>query len=243
MTIGDSEHLAGRYRVLFDVRQYSQRASVEGRVLRRLWYSLRRENLVTPAATSAEWLLDSTMSALRSIEGGHDLKAEAIVGCGEVLLYDDGERIVLPDRMAGRVGLLLDGTLAEPPGGRRSSGSSYGLSRESSLRRIQDLLSERIGPYAGYAVEQAAADGASLVAICQTTAEEIDDLPDRAQFLKVASPPAERIHKAGLIFRARQNSGFRDVSEPPLWAVGHTVILAVPEQALTSSPAAPLRRQ
>ena len=37
------------------------------------------------------------------------------MAAGESLLYDDGERIVLPERLAGRVYILLEGELSEMP--------------------------------------------------------------------------------------------------------------------------------
>lgn len=238
MTMAGSEPLAGRYRILFGVRQYAQRSSAEGRVLRRLWYALRRENLVAPANPSAGRLVTSTIAALRPQDGRRapDADAEAIVAAGEPLLYDDGERIALPERMAGRLGLLIEGSLAEPLTAQRTGRSSSGLSREAALARIGNLLTERIGPYAEYALGRAAAGGASLMAVCQTVAQEIDDPAERARFLEAAAPPPERIHDAGLVFRTRQGPGHRGLPEPPLWAVGHALILALPEAALAAVP-------
>ena len=232
---GDSEHLSGRYRALFTVRQFTQRVSTEARVLRRLWYALRRENLVAPAGSATQNLLDSTTTALRALDGAAGVKAEAVIAAGEALLYDDGERIALPDRLAGRVCLLVDGALAETQPGRVAVRAGHGLSREASLGRIRHLLTERIGPYADYAVDQAAAGGTPLATVCRTVAEEIDDLQERARFLALMSPPEERIHLPGLLFATRRNRAHRLVSEPPLRAVDHALILAVPEQALRNS--------
>ena len=168
---------AGAYRATFSVRHFSQRASAEGRVLRRLWYVLRRESPVALSEAATQDLLQKMRATLPSIP------AEAAVQAGESLIYDDGERIALPDRLAGHVCLLVDGALAEALPGRASTHASHGLTREASLGRIKRLLAERIGPYAEYAVDQAAAAGADIATVCRDVSQEIDDPGERARFL------------------------------------------------------------
>lgn len=229
MTMGDAEHLAGRYRILFSVRHFTHRVGTEGRVLRRLWYAVRREQATRPSEAVAQQLIQFAPVALPKAS------MESVLGNGEALLYDDGERIALPDRLEGHVCLLIGGTLAESLSGRPPTRMSYGLTREASLGRIKQLLSERIGPYAEHAVDRAAAGGADLTTVCTTVAGEIDDETERAKFFEAASPPSERLHQPGLLFRARRDRQQRLLAELPLRAVDHALIFAIPERVLTGA--------
>lgn len=231
-----AETMPIRYGVSYSVRNFSDRGTSEARVLRRLWYALRRERGV-PGETSPQDLLRFAADALRT-RGEQGVKAETIVEAGEALLYDDGERISLPARLAGRACLLVDGALAETHSNPAGGSAGHDLTWDASLGRIKDLLSWRIGPYADYAVDQAAADATSLTAICTTVAAEIEDPAERARFFEAARRPDERIrlHDAGYAFRTRLSQAGRLPSQPPLKAAGHALILAVPEQALRVDP-------
>jgi small-conductance mechanosensitive channel len=245
MTMPDKgEQPAMRYRVNFWIRTFTQRAALEGRVLRHLWYALHREHATAPGYSTVASLLDSTTIALRTLHHqsdlqiAPDLKPEAVIEAGEVLVYDDGERIALPDRLAGHLCILIGGTLAEtsPPEagllhapGRPPARTAPRLTREASLVRIKHLLTQRIGPFAEYAVDLAAAGGVGLDVVCRTVAEEIEDPAARAKFLDAASPPPERLHNPGLLFPTRRNFAHRLLSDPPLRAVEHALILAAPE--------------
>lgn len=231
-----AEAMPVRYGVSYAVRSFTDLGKSEARVLRRLWYALRRER-GAPVEMSPQDLLRATADALRT-RGAHDVKPEAIVEAGEALLYDDGERISLPARLVGCVGLLVDGALAETHSNPAGGSPGQDLTWDASLGRIKDLLSWRIGPYADYAVDRAAADATSLTAICTTVAAEIEDPAERARFLEAARRPDERIrlHDPGYGFRTRLSQAGRLLSQPPLEATGHAVILAVPEQALRIDP-------
>lgn len=247
---GNGEQPALRYRCNFWIRNYAQRNTTEGRVLRHLWYALHREHAVAPAAATVVSLLDSTSVALRTLHHltglqlAPDIKPETIIEAGETLFYDDSERIALPDRLAGHLCFLVDGTLAEslhPETGLQALGRMPArtpprLTREASLVRIKHLLTERIGPFAEYAVDQAAAGGVGLDIVCGIVAEEIDDPAARARFLETTSPPPERLHAPGLLFPTRRNFAHRLLSDPPLRAVEHALILAAPEWAFTRRP-------
>ena len=221
----------GRYSVAYSVRNFAERSASEARVLRRLWYVLRRE-LGIPPDTAPQDLLRRVTDALKA-SGNQTAKAEALAAAAEALLYDDGERIALPDRLAGRVCLLIDGALSEihsNPGG----GSGHDLTWDASLGRIKDLLSWRIGPYAEYAVDRAAAGATTLATICTAVAAEIEDPEERTRFLDAASRPEERIrmHEPGYAFGMRSSQARRLLSQPPLEAAGHALIVAVPAQLL-----------
>lgn len=245
------------YRVEFCVRHYAQRAAVEGRVLRRLWYVFQREGITSPVGdlTNPQSGIDSAlhMSAVIAALGkapsdrpdltvASESLAKVVLAAGEGLLYDEGERIILPERLASRVYILLEGELSEMPlAGQNANGplpwktsahAWHELTRAASLSLIERALVRRIGPYAAWAVEQAAAGGASLTEICATVAQEIDDPAEREMFLQETCPPTERISGPGLAFRSSQDTAQRFVADPPMRAVEYALILAVPESAL-----------
>jgi small-conductance mechanosensitive channel len=247
-----SKPLAG-YRVEFWVRHYADRAAVEGRVLRRFWYAFQREGIV-PVSDGAPQAqrdversshLDIVMAALQG-EGGTlvataetESLARSLMAAGETLRYDDGERIVLPERLADCMCVLLDGAVSEIAPGEEHARPSIGsartgqqLTRATSLSLIEQALARRIGPYAAHAVEQASADGASLPEVCAMVAHEIDDNADRQAFMREACPSAQRTRGPGLLFRAALDSAQRLVAMPPTRAVDHALVLAVPESAL-----------
>jgi small-conductance mechanosensitive channel len=236
------------YQVQFWVRQYAKRANVEGRVLRRFWYAFQREGLIALEAISVKEtpvdqahhfdaieiaLRDSGFSDSAAIESA----ATALLDSGVVLAYDDGERINLPERLAQRIYVLLEGELSQPfdaehPNkllARNTNGAARNeLTRGGWLALMEGSLARRIGPYASWAIEHAASDSASISEICSTVAREIDDGADRAAFLKEINPPIARILNPGLVFRSSRNAAQLLVSETQMQVVDHALILAVP---------------
>jgi small-conductance mechanosensitive channel len=243
------------YRASFWVSRYAARSDVEGRVLRRCWYAFRREGLAPqtevpghqPAELAPEILLSAVCAALRTPRGrsdGAESPAAAVTAAGEQLLYDAGERIVLPERLADRFCILIDGQLAQinPDGEsfegaqrRLRVGSDGDLSRAASLARIERALAARIGPYAGPLVARASANGASLAAICTGVAQEIDDPQQREGFLSEASPPAQQTRGPGFLFRCQRDPAQRLAPHPPLRAIDYALLLVAPESALTTA--------
>jgi small-conductance mechanosensitive channel len=243
------------YRASFWVSRYAARADVEGRVLRRCWYAFRREGLAPqaeapahpPAELAPEILLSAVCAALRTPRGrsdGAESPAAAVIAAGEQLLYDAGERIVLPERLADRFCILVDGQLAQiDPAGetfesaqrRLRVGSDGDLSRAASLARIERALAARIGPYAGPLVARASADGAGLAAVCAAVAGEIDDSQQREDFLREASPPAQQTRGPGFLFRCQRDPAQRLAPHPPLRAIDYALLLVTPESALTTA--------
>jgi hypothetical protein len=241
------------YRASFWVSRYAARRDVEGRVLRRCWYAFRREGLApqleAPAHQSQdlapEILVSAVCAGLRTPRArgndGSESPAAAVIAAGEQLLYDAGERIVLPERLAGHFCILVDGQVSQIApdsdsfdGARRADGEGE-LSRAAWLARIERALAARIGPYAAPLVARASAGGASLAILCTTVALEIDDPQQRARFLLEASPPALEVRGAGFLFRCRRDTAERLVSYPPLRAVDYALLLVAPESALTMS--------
>lgn len=244
------------YRVKFWVRHYSQRGSVQTAALRQLWYMFRRERLVPSDAHAVdgdvEDMTAAVISALRAaapsrpeMNAAADATATALIAAGELLTYGDRERIVLPERCAASTCLLVSGACVQIPASARwvpngnaphpsTISAEHNLTWPGALARVEQLLAERIGPYAEYAVRQAAMRGRGLAEICETVAQEIDDANERDAFMRAANPPREAVHSPGLIFRARRDSGQRVISEPPLRARGHAVFLAAPEAAFTA---------
>jgi hypothetical protein len=180
----------------------------------------------------------------RGRSDGAESPAAAVTAAGEQLLYDAGERIVLPERLADRFCILIDGQLAQinPDGEsfegaqrRLRVGSDGDLSRAASLARIERALAARIGPYAGPLVARASANGASLAAICTGVAQEIDDPQQREGFLSEASPPAQQTRGPGFLFRCQRDPAQRLAPHPPLRAIDYALLLVAPESALTTA--------
>lgn len=232
-TVHGDDNTAVRYRATFWVRHFLRCAEAEGRLLRRLWYGLRREGLV-PAGAEARLEFSAVAAAMQQLDNQAALSfaslpigSDMLIGAGQALLYDDGERITLPAGLDGQFGLLVDGRLADDLG---NSHAGHGLTREASIARLKHLLAGHIGPFAAYAVDQAARDGASLPTICETVAAEIDDDGERNAFLAAADLPVEQTYGPGLLLRTR-NEGGRVLSQRPLRVVDHALILVAPDWA------------
>jgi small-conductance mechanosensitive channel len=239
------------YRVAFWVSQYAVRADVEGRLLRRTWYAFRRERLTSDTAALPDRGSDADAATLASAVGAALRKSHAhpndvpetlvksVIAAGESLLYDDGERILLPERLAGCLCVLIEGQLSEiVPAAMPANAAArpgYELTRAGSLALIERALAARIGPYAAYSVARASAHGASLAAICTAVAVEIDDANERESFLREASPPAQEMWGPGFLFRCHRDSSQRLASEPPMRAVDHALVLVAPEAVLKTS--------
>lgn len=242
----------GRYRVIFWVGHYSQRGGAEANFLHRAWYTLRRETPAEPANAANpkdSVAIRAVEAALRTAKLAHgddkasETLAGSVVEAGEILSYGNGERIILPERIEGRTCLLISGMLAEalsPTDATASAAvstqqpfpSSAPGSRQAWLDRIQRLLAPRIGPYAEHATRIAAENGASIAEICAAAAMEIEDPAEREAFVREVNPPSERIHQPGLLFHSRRDRLRRIWSDPPLRAVDHAAIIAVPPSLL-----------
>jgi hypothetical protein len=237
------------YRAAFWVSQYAARADVEGRILRRSWYAFRREPLAPHAEAAAggqeyvapAMLLSAVCAALRTGRAyrgeAADPRASAVIEAGEYLQYDDGERVVLPERLAGCFCILIDGQLSEIPAGGdgfdpAGRATGYETTRAASLARIERALAARIGPYAGPLLADASAGRASLAAICALVAQEIDDPQQREAFLREASPAAPQVRGPGMLFRCQPDAAQRLVPHPPLCAVDYALVLVAPEDTL-----------
>jgi hypothetical protein len=232
-TVHGDDNTAVRYRATFWVRHFLRRADAEGKLLRRLWYGLRREGLV-PAGAEARLEPSAVAAAMQQLDNQAALSfaslpigSDMLIGAGQALLYDDGERITLPAGLDGQFGLLVDGRLADDLG---NSHAGHGLTREASIARLKHLLADHIGPFAAYAVDQAAKDGASLPTICEAVAAEIDDDGQRKAFLAAADLPVEQTYGPGLLLRTRSEGG-RVLSQRPLRVVDHALILVAPDWA------------
>jgi small-conductance mechanosensitive channel len=245
------------YRIQFWVRHYAQRADVEGRVLRRFWYAFQRENIVAAADGCPEARVDgdparhlnAVMAALsKTARPAATLEeaSRAALAAGETLLYDEGERIVLPLRLTSRACVLLEGALSEVTASERNGNAAWTtmgharheLTRTVWLSLIERALIQRIGPYATWAVERAAAGGATRAEVCEVVAREIDDPIERDAFLREASPSTESVSGPGLLFGCARDTAHRLVANPPLRVVDYALILAVPESALRADPEA-----
>jgi small-conductance mechanosensitive channel len=250
-------HASTTYRAAFWVSQYAERADVEGRVLRRTWYAFQREGIAShiearpdqESDAKSAGLVSTICAALRTapmhLNDAPETLTKSVIAAGVSLLYDDGERIVLPERLAGCFCVLIDGELSEITPARENPSASvpskaaaragHELTRAASLALIERALAARIGPYAGHSVARASANGASLAVICTAVAEEIDDPDERRAFLREARPPAQQMWGPGFLFRCQRDSAQRLVSQPPLRAVDYALMLVAPEAALEAA--------
>ena len=231
MTPGDNDHLFGRYRLTFWIRNFNERVSSEGRVLRWLWYALRRENMVTPARGSLPELERIVAAALRENSIG-GVSAQEVVEASDFLMFDDGESIRLPRRLAGHHCLLVDGAVTE-----LSDARARHVDRRAALRRLRQMLAHRIGPFADHVVDRAAADGAPLAVVSESLALEINDSWERAKFLAEANYPDEVPHDPGFLFRLAGD--WREAGGHLFRAVEHAAVLAIPGPLLARARTAP----
>lgn len=236
---------SARYRIQCWVRQYRDLPSVESQIQARLWYSFHRADLHAPPATSGPdqsqnllaWQRHAAIADLLTA-CRPELTAEAartLVEGSAVVLFGTGECIVLPPRLKGRAFLLLRGELVDlaafETSGTADIGSQpsiYSPSRVSAERYLAGELARRIGPYAEYAVRQAAQNTWDLEELCVTVAAEIPDDAARAQFLDKVRPPRPASLKPGLLFKSEDTAAGVLIPHRPLRARGEVTLLAIP---------------
>jgi small-conductance mechanosensitive channel len=174
---------------------------------------------------------------------------EHIRSDGRALLYGPAERIIIPTAWTGRRYLLAAGELTgdDPEFADRRRYGAYPqtgarrlfvhrLSESAQVRRLADLLAERIGPYAELAVKQAAGEAEHYEDLCRVLAEEIADEAERKRFLDEAIPEQSRCARPGLVFTAARDVSGQCVSQPHYRAVDEAVILALPKDLTDHFP-------
>jgi small-conductance mechanosensitive channel len=241
-TAGGTGNSTG-YRVTFWVRNYRRRSQVKAEILTRLWYALRREQLVSssdsPEARGAAELFELVSAALNAAAARHPNStglhndAREMLQSGEILRFGDDERIVLPLYLAGRSCLLIDGSIAQSTPS-LDTPRQVRPSREESLGRIERSLAWHIGPYAEVAVRRAAMNRATLLEICDMVAEEIDDLDARQAFLHNIDVPRDIVLGPGFLFQTGiGGTGGTELSQ--LRAVGYALLLVLPDGILSAT--------
>lgn len=246
------------YHVHCWVRSHQDIETVRAKVMSRVWYAFQREGISwpVPGASSARgeggWRFDvpsaqETLnralvdaSARSGIRLPGRLPPEVLAKTGILLLYADEEDIVLPNRVADYDFLLIAGWLqgTEFEWSSMSSQTDVAKARSAqSGRRIalMDMtadLANIIGPYAEFAVQQAAREEAELDVIRDRVALEIIEPLERGAFLrKVAKEPLHR-YNPGFTFTSRLGVLGVLRSDPFLRAYGPVSILATPKKAL-----------
>ena len=239
----DPDKAQARYRIRYWVRPEARDASVEA-VFTKIWYVFQREEIRWPVSlgfaadlderrpslAAPEWTARLT-AALHAADACRGVGAEAAAGSGTLLLYANGERIVVPERLAGARCLVVLGDLHEDrrlfsPEGELSTTEQ--VTRRSELRRISARLAHVIGPYAELAVHRAAVDEPSLATIRATVALEIDDEAKRLAFLARGSPEPRAGRGIGFTFDPQRSAGGLLEPDPPLRAHGEAAIVALP---------------
>lgn len=252
----DAEKAQARYRLRYWLRDYARRAEIEEEILKRSWYVLQRHDVKWPVALNflAEYnarapsldapgwrrrLAAALVEAGRSPEGApvKDLSIESAVGSGILLLYGDGERIVMPDRVEGHHCLLIGGALRkimfEFAGDRRPNVHSVIDSRFADLQKLSARLAERIGPYAEFAVHQAARNEPSLAAIQRIVAEEITDTKERSRFLALVERSSDdEVRQPGVLLSLSRGATQELQADTLFRALGRVAIVAIPPEIL-----------
>ena len=153
---------------------------------------------------------------------------------GVLLLYAADEHIVLPERVAGYEFTLIDGQLHETEFEWSNDGAVFGQAgsgRDERTMILTDMTAELaaiIGPYAAFAVQQAALGEADLGMIRRRLAQEIDDSGEHDDFLRKPLIEPARRYGPGFRFTSRLEAADRLYSVPFLRADGAVSILAVP---------------
>jgi small-conductance mechanosensitive channel len=194
-------------------------------------------------------LADAGIRGLGSLVPAAELwpkpSAGVIADCGRPLCYADGELIVVPRGVeAFSLFLLVEGAVFEAsvfatredsplqPSMRLATPSD----RRMALERITADLAQHIGPFAEYAVREAAAAGPDPVTVCATVAREIEDPSERAGFLGRLRMDHDNLHRPGFVF-GLQCGAYARVSSPPLRAVGGAVVVPIVLDAAPQSEA------
>jgi small-conductance mechanosensitive channel len=246
-----------RYRVRYWVRSHEDLIEVEEKVMTRVWYAFQRDGIECPvpvlssASADGDWSFDlpspkDTLSraladavARSGVVLPGRLSPEVIAETGILLLYAEDEHIFLPERVTGYDFLLIAGRLRgsafEWSSISNQSGPAKARSGRSEhwmvLMDITEHLAALIGPYAEFAVQQAASGGADLDVIRHRVAREIDDPIEHDAFLKKTAMEPVLRYGPGFPFTSRVGPAGTLQSDPFLCADGPVSILAIPRNA------------
>ena len=255
-TAFDPERATTRYRIRFWVRKFEDRDTVADQLLDGLWYAMQREDLVWPV--SANYLANYQRAApslkapgwagplghalerlaARQAAGSEMPSVAEVTEASSLLLFSNGEYIVLPDCVAGCSCVLLQGRLQDVTfaSSDPSRSESADRSRGAALTRMTADLAERIGPYAKFAVQAAATADADLGTISAALACEIDDGNERVLFTNRHCVPVPRYREPGAVLDlCRDTSGVLR-PDPPMRADGAVAIAAIPDALLRPKP-------
>ena len=231
-----------RYRIRFWTRFHWRSSLIEGEVLRRLWYAFQRHGVPLEAEEAAAAVgPDEIAQALAAATGpAADWAAAtaAEAGAGRVLMFAPDERLVMPDWAEGWRFLMLRGEAAEAPEFEFVQHAFDAtpplaverLGRHARVQKIAEALSDRIGPYAEYAVARAAERIADIDGLSRAVALEIDDEAARAAFLQAVRVGPEPASPVDRVLTVRRNAAGALVARGNLRALTEVVVLARPPQ-------------
>jgi small-conductance mechanosensitive channel len=221
----DPQHGLARYRLRYWVRDILNKSSIEAEALRRIWHGFQREQIPWPVPS----YFDPGLHEWSAVAKEHR----------DVLLFAPGERVILPARYERSRLTLASGELRISPAievlsmhlGRAmlwAEQTDGPLTREAALRRVSDKLAEAVGPYAEFAVSEAALVTPSIDAVVDKVAVEIDDEAARTRFLAAFPRQQSALLGPGFSFKARRDSAGRLVSDPPTRAATYATLLGSP---------------
>jgi len=212
-------------------------------VLRRLWYAFQRHGVPlgtdeAPAAIGPEEVARA-LAVAKGVAADWAAETAGEAGAGRVLMFAPDERLVMPDWADGWRFLVLHGEAAPAPEFefvQNAFDDSPPLAverpgRHASVQKIAEALSERIGPYAEYAVAKAAERIADIDGLGRAVALEIDDPADREAFLKTVRVGARPSSPVDPVLSVRRNAAGALVAQGNLRAVTEVVVLARPPRS------------
>jgi small-conductance mechanosensitive channel len=164
------------------------------------------------------------------------LMGSVIAECGPPLCYADGELLRVPRRLdkfslfllvegAAQEGSPADAALLQPPLEAEVS-LAMEADRRMAVERVATVLAQYIGPYAEYAIHEAAAADPDPIAVCKAAAQEIDDPVERKRFLSELRMNYHQTRKPGFVF-GLQGRAYGRRSSRSFRAAGGAIIIPI----------------
>jgi hypothetical protein len=212
------------YLAQFWIRDHARRAEALAQARERIWYVLDRNQFA------------SGLDDRRATQPHPELRVPAaLLHEGERLVFGPGERLTLPERCAGwRLVVLSGAALATHP----SRSAFRSRSKRALIEAMTQELAGHIGPYAAYAVAQAAETAADVQRLRLMLATEIEDANARAAFLAHGDDEPAPRYAIGSTFVARGDLGGGLRCDPPAWASDEVILLGGPAVLFDPRPRA-----
>jgi hypothetical protein len=202
------------YLAEFWIQDHARRVEALAQARERIWYVLDRNRFA------------SGVDEERATPPPTEFRIPpALLRDGERLVFGPGERLTLPERCAGWRLVLLSGAVLTT---RPSRSACQSRSKGALIEAMTQELAGHIGPYAAYAVGQAAGITADVQRLRLLLAAEIEDAAARAAFLAHGEDESAPAYAVGSTFAARADLGGGLRCDPPAWAAEEVMLLGGP---------------